>query len=101
MEQILRSEVQQGLLLFSYGAGGFILRLTCHSGKVPVLFFKVGFLLSFFGNLCATVILRAVARGQGNMGRRFYTPIETGLTSPAYMGATCTISCGFYTAHRT
>ena len=48
-----------------------------------------------------TVILRAPARGQGNMRRRFYTPIETGLTSPAYMGATCTMSCGFYTAHRT
>jgi hypothetical protein len=45
--------------------------------------------------------LRALARGQGNMGRRFYTRIETGLTSPAYMSATCTISCGFYKAHRT
>ena len=28
MEQILRSEVQQGLWLVSYGAGGFILRRT-------------------------------------------------------------------------
>ena len=55
----------------------------------------------FFLKTAAGVILRALARGQGNMGRRIYTRIETGLTIPAYMSATCTISCGFYKAHRT
>ena len=55
----------------------------------------------FFLKTAAGVILRALARGQGNMGRRLYTRIETGLTIPAYMSATCTISCGFYKTHRT
>ena len=63
-----------------------------HSFRLPV---------SFFFETAAGVILRALARGQGNMGRRIYTRIETGLTIPAYMSATCTISCGFYKAHRT
>ncbi len=56
----------------------------------------------FFLKLRRTaVILRGTARGQGDMGRLYTTRIETGLTTPAYMGATWTMPLVYITAHRT
>ena len=42
-----------------------------------------------------------LTRGQGDMGRLYTTRIETGLTTPPYMGATWTMPLVYITAHRT
>ena len=45
--------------------------------------------------------MRGTARGQGDMGRLYITRIETGFTTPAYMGATWTTPLVYLKAHRT
>ncbi len=61
------------------------------SGQPPLFFMWAtgpdGRAGSVYGQGTQHRLSLALARGQGNMimmtGRRFYTPIETGLTSPA------------------
>ena len=55
----------------------------------------------FFETRPQTEIFGGKARGQGDQGRLYITRIETGLTTPAYMGATCPVPLVYLKAHRT
>ena len=55
----------------------------------------------FLKSRATIVILRGMARGQGDKGWMYPTRIETGITTPAYMGATWTMPLVYVTAHRT